>query len=243
MRKSSGRKPTPPCVPLVRLHSSNICISDLHTASRILVRQPSQSKPSERSAPSMSTPCGHHLRGLRRECGRRYGLIVRLHGLHGGAVGRGLPARGCYVRVGVGSAVSSRLLLSGREQVRDNELSWVSVAGRGLDETIASSFESKSKRPKPTKISSVSTKQQSRPKYSQSLMSICLRLLVQHSFSRAQSNPSQIDTDTSTILHSFRQSQPYAEYMFLLELSDCRQVYAKSWVQPLLLHARLHERT
>ncbi len=28
-------------------------------------------------------------------------------------VGRGLPARGCYVRVGVGSAVSSRLLLSG----------------------------------------------------------------------------------------------------------------------------------
>jgi hypothetical protein len=43
----------------------------------------------------MSTPCGHHLRGLRRECGRlrgllrecgrRYGLIVRLHGLHGGA--------------------------------------------------------------------------------------------------------------------------------------------------------------
>ena len=123
------------------------------------------------------------------------------------------------------------------------QLSWVSVAGRGLDETIASSFESKSKRPKPTKISSVSTKQQSRLKYSQSLMSICLRLLVQHSFSRAQSNPSQIDTDTSTILHSSRQSQPYAEYMFLLELSDCRQVYAKSWVQPLLLHARLHERT
>ena len=29
----------------------------------------------------------------------------------------GLPARRCYVRVGVGSAVSSRLLLSGREQV------------------------------------------------------------------------------------------------------------------------------
>jgi hypothetical protein len=28
-------------------------------------------------------------------------------------VGRGLPARGCHVRVGVGSAVSSRLLLSG----------------------------------------------------------------------------------------------------------------------------------
>ena len=204
----------------------------------------------------MSTPCGHHLRGLRRECGRlrgllresgrRYGLIVRLHGLHGGASVEGCR-RGCYVRVGVGSAVSSRLLLSGREQVRDNELSWVSVAGRGLDETIASSFESKSKRPKPTKISSVSTKQQSRLKYSQSLMSICLRLLVQHSFSRAQSNPSQIDTDTSTILRSFRQSQPYAEYMFeymfLLELSDCRQVYAKSWVQPLLLHARLHERT
>ena len=27
MRKSSGRKPTPPCVPLVRLHSSNICIA------------------------------------------------------------------------------------------------------------------------------------------------------------------------------------------------------------------------
>ena len=79
------------------------------------------------------------------------------------------------------------------------------------------------------------TKQQSRLKYSQSLMSICLRLLVQHSFSRAQSSPSQIDTDTSTILRSFRQSQPYAEYMFLLELSDCRQVYAKSWVQPLLL--------
>ena len=154
-----------------------------------------------------------------------------------------VPARVCYVRVGGGSAVSSRLLLSDREQVRDNELSWVSVAGRGLDETIASSFESKSKRPKPTKISSVSTKQQSRLKYSQSLMSICLRLLVQHSFSRAQSNPSQIDTDTSTILHSSRQSQPYAEYMFLLELSDCRQVYAKSWVQPLLLHARLHERT
>ena len=89
----------------------------------------------------MLTPCGHHLRGLRRECGRlrgllrecgrRYGLIVRLHGLHGGAVGRGLPARGCYFRVGVGSAVSSRLLLSGREQVRDNELSWVSASHRG----------------------------------------------------------------------------------------------------------------
>jgi hypothetical protein len=45
-------------------------------------------------------------------------------------------------------------------------------------------------------------------------MSICLRLLVQHSFSRAQSNPSQIDTDTSTILHSARQSQPFAEYTF-----------------------------
>ena len=37
----------------------------------------------------------------------------------------------CYVRVGVGSAVSSRLLLSGREQVRDNELSWVSASHRG----------------------------------------------------------------------------------------------------------------
>ena len=115
----------------------------------------------------MSTPCGHHLRGLRRECGRlrgllrecgrRYGLIVRLHGhrLGGhasvvspcrcvGAEGRQrcssavlmvrrfeVPARVCYVRVGVGSAVSSRLLLSGREQVRDNELSWVSASDRG----------------------------------------------------------------------------------------------------------------
>ena len=56
---------------------------------------------------------------------------------------------------------------------------------------------------------SVGTKQQSRLKYSHSLMSICLRLLVQHSFSRAQSSPSQIDTDTSTILHSFRQSQQH----------------------------------
>jgi hypothetical protein len=42
-----------------------------------------------------------------------------------------VPARVCYVRVGVGSAVSSRLLLSGREQVRDNELSWVSASYRG----------------------------------------------------------------------------------------------------------------
>ncbi len=32
---------------------------------------------------------------------------------YGVKLGRGLPARGCYVRVGVGSAVSSRLLLSG----------------------------------------------------------------------------------------------------------------------------------
>ncbi len=50
---------------------------------------------------------------------------------------------------------------------------------------------------------SVGTKQQSRLKYPHSLMSICLRLLVQHSLSRAQSNPSQIDTDTSTTLNSF----------------------------------------
>ena len=27
MRKSSGRKPTPPCVPLVRLHSRSLCIA------------------------------------------------------------------------------------------------------------------------------------------------------------------------------------------------------------------------
>ncbi len=52
---------------------------------------------------------------------------------HVGAVGRGLPARVCYVRVGVGSAVyivpppTLR-----REQVRDNELSWVSASHRGL---------------------------------------------------------------------------------------------------------------
>jgi hypothetical protein len=42
-----------------------------------------------------------------------------------------VPARVCYVRVGVGSAVSSRLLLSDREQVRDNELSWVSASQPG----------------------------------------------------------------------------------------------------------------
>ena len=41
----------------------------------------------------------------------------------------GLPARVCYVRVGVGSAVSSRLLLSDREQVRDNELKLVPGPG------------------------------------------------------------------------------------------------------------------
>ena len=39
---------------------------------------------------------------------------LRLHDhAFGVNLGRGLPARGCYVRVGVGSAVSSRLLLSG----------------------------------------------------------------------------------------------------------------------------------
>jgi hypothetical protein len=155
-----------------------------------------------------------------------------------------VPARVCYVRVGVGSAVSSRLLLSGREQVRDNELSWVSASQPGSFHIFNESQQFPANADfKPLSFLSVGTKQQSRLKYSQSLMSICLRLLVQHSFSRAQSNPSQIDTDTSTILHSFRQSQPFAEYTFLREQSDHRQVYAKSWVQPLLLHARLHERT
>jgi hypothetical protein len=44
--------------------------------------------------------------------------------------------RGCATSAPA-SAVSSRLLLSGslREQVLDNELSWVSVASRGLDES------------------------------------------------------------------------------------------------------------
>ena len=100
----------PPCVPLVRLHSCPTLENCRSTTGRLhrdgtailmpsTVRSsgapPFRSKPSERSPPSMSTPCGHHLRGLRRECGRlrgllrecgrRYGLIVRLHGLHGGA--------------------------------------------------------------------------------------------------------------------------------------------------------------
>jgi hypothetical protein len=44
---------------------------------------------------------------------------------HVGAVGRGLPARVCYVRVRVGSIVPPPTL-SG-EQVRDSELSWVSA--------------------------------------------------------------------------------------------------------------------
>jgi hypothetical protein len=119
-----------------------------------------------------------------------------------------VPARVCYVRVGVGSAVSSRLLLSGREQVRDNELSWVSASQPGSFHIFNESQQFPANADfKPLSFLSVGTKQQSRLKYSQSLMSICLRLLVQHSFSRAQSNPSQIDTDTSTILHSFRQSQ------------------------------------
>ena len=110
----------PPCVPLVRLHSCPTLENCRSTTGRLhrdgtailmpstvrfLVRlhcafpgsPPFRSKPSDRSPPSMSTPCGHHLRvrglrrecgrlrGLLRECGRRYGLIVRLHGLHGGA--------------------------------------------------------------------------------------------------------------------------------------------------------------
>ena len=48
---------------------------------------PFRSKPSDRSSPSRSTPCGHRLRGLLGgrhlrgfRGGRRYGLIVRLHG-------------------------------------------------------------------------------------------------------------------------------------------------------------------
>jgi hypothetical protein len=53
---------------------------------------------------------------------------------------------GCYVGVGVGSAVSSRLLLSGREQVRDNELSWVSASHRGR---LISSMNASNSRPTP----------------------------------------------------------------------------------------------
>jgi hypothetical protein len=88
-----------------------------------------------------------------------------------------VPARVCYVRVGVGSAVSSRLLLSGREQVRDNELSWVSASHRGR---LISSMNANNSRPnadfKPVSFLSVGTKQQSRLKYSHSLMSIPFRL-------------------------------------------------------------------
>jgi hypothetical protein len=57
------------------------------------------------------------LRGLRLHDNRTLrGLQVTEVRLHDHAfgvnLGRGLPARGCYVRVGVGSAVSSRLLLT-----------------------------------------------------------------------------------------------------------------------------------
>jgi hypothetical protein len=53
------------------------------------------------------------LRGLRLHDSRILrGLRLHDHAF-GVNMGRGLPARGCYVRVGVGSAVSSRLLLSG----------------------------------------------------------------------------------------------------------------------------------
>ncbi len=53
------------------------------------------------------------LRGLRPHDNRILrGLRLHDHAF-GVNLGRGLPARGCYVRVGVGSAVSSRLLLSG----------------------------------------------------------------------------------------------------------------------------------
>ena len=154
-----------------------------------------------------------------------------------------------YLRASWGIVATPLQLQCGRRSIYrapQKELSWVSASQPGSFHIFNESQQFPANADfKPLSFLSVGTKQQSRLKYSQSLMSICLRLLVQHSVSRAQSNPSQIDTDTSTILHSSRQSQPFAEYTFLLESSDCRQVYAKSWLQPLLLHwhARLHERT
>ncbi len=131
---------------------------------------------------------------------RRARCVGRLRGHpHPRCVGRlrgqlrGLSARVCYVRVGVGSIVPPP---TQREQVtvRDNELSWVSVASRGLDESHSSFQGTKSIRNLRTKISSVGTKQQSRLKYSHSLMSIPFAFAAK--LLQRQLEPSLLDSQT-----------------------------------------------
>ncbi len=65
-----------------------------------------------------------------------------------------------------------------------SQLSWVSASQPGSFHIFNESQQFPANADfKPLSFLSVGTKQQSRLKYSQSLMSICLRLLVQHSFS------------------------------------------------------------
>jgi hypothetical protein len=93
---------------------------------------------------------------------------------HVGAVGRGLPARVCYygVRVGVGSIVPVPTLR--QRASAENELKLESARPGVISNAHLFKFTGKSQvnRNHRSKIPSVNTKQQSRLKYSWSLVSI-----------------------------------------------------------------------